>query len=801
MAEQPSTWTGITAGDSSQVHNGHHYGDTTNNYNNTGDIINHFSGSATERTERPPKPCSTVPFLRNRDFVARPALVDDIQARLSTPRAWLAIVGLGGVGKTQLAVEYAEHLRKQSPETWVLWLHAATVARFEQSVREVAGRIKVPGRGEPNADILQLFQEWFQDENNGKWLVVLDNVDDAAVLLDRPASGQRKRLLDYLPPCDHGTVLITTRSEAEALKVVFESQILHVGPMSIDDAEDLLRKMLGEEEQSLHKHLAELLDCLPLALTQASAYINKRRPRCSVKDYIAVLENSRETRASLVRHDGRSSDRDLKASSTTWQISFEYVRQTRPTAADLLAVMSFCDRQSIPESLVRDEKVCDADFEADVIMLRGYSFISTTVESTSWEMHRLVQDATQMWLGQLKQPTDAKKPKKLFKRLFQNRPQPERPPPTETFYIRFLHNLDWSYPAYSRYEDWSVCQILYPHALSIASRRPTSREALLAWASIMFSVSWHAKDIGQYKHALAMAQGSVDVYVPILGEEDARTLDSMGLLGEVLRSSGRLEEAETMQVKVLETRRKLRYDDLSLHHDMDGLASTYRDQGRYAEAEKLQLQIYEARKKEFGPPDPTTLAYGTNLAAAYLQQEKFEEAEKLLVEISEAQSTILGSEHPDTLTSLDNLAYAYSELGRLEEAEKLLQRVLEARTKMLGPDHIDTLWNMLLIAKVHRKRGHLQEAEQLGTKVIDRLTINFGAKNRLTLTCKYHLALTYEKQGRFQESEELLVSVVEGRTNQLGAQHPDTLHAVAWLDDVRKERIRSTQQAEETDPS
>ena len=121
-------------------------------------------------------------------------------------------------------------MRRRSAQTWVLWIHASNAARFEQSVRDVADQLRPYRRKNPKTDLLQLLRSWLRDGSKGRWLVVLDNADDATVLLDPPAtSGEVRcvqRRIDCIPVCDHGSMLITTRSKREALRLVYESEAI-----------------------------------------------------------------------------------------------------------------------------------------------------------------------------------------------------------------------------------------------------------------------------------------------------------------------------------------------------------------------------------------------------------------------------------------------------------------------------------------------------------------------------------------------------------------------------------------------
>ncbi|KAF5122381.1 hypothetical protein E5D57_012858 [Metarhizium anisopliae] len=252
---------------------------------------------ATERLETPPNPSILIPFSRDKDFVDRDGILDQICQTCSQPGARIALVGLGGVGKSQLAIEYAYRIRERSCETWIFWVHASNAARFEQSFRDIASCVKISGRQNLKANIFQLVHDWLQDERRGPWLIILDNVDDASFLtLPSPGaeaeatkteSAHSRQLVSYLPYCQHGSVLITSRSRGAALELVDYADIIAIEPMSESDALQLFQNKLGQRNaDACTTELAASLEYMPLAIAQAAAYILRRHPRCSVRKYL-----------------------------------------------------------------------------------------------------------------------------------------------------------------------------------------------------------------------------------------------------------------------------------------------------------------------------------------------------------------------------------------------------------------------------------------------------------------------------------------------------------------------------------
>jgi hypothetical protein len=174
---------------------------------------------------------------------------------------------------------------------WVLWAHASSTARLEQSFRDIADRVKIEGRRDSQVNIFKLVHDWLCDTDE-RWLLVLDNVDDASFLFDAQATASQiaaKPLNKYLPCCAHGCIIVTTRNREAALQLVEQRDIIALNPMNALQAQTLLAKKLGVQAASGNAaeltELARELEHMPLALVQAAAYISQRAPLCSVAQY------------------------------------------------------------------------------------------------------------------------------------------------------------------------------------------------------------------------------------------------------------------------------------------------------------------------------------------------------------------------------------------------------------------------------------------------------------------------------------------------------------------------------------
>ncbi|KAF2470888.1 TPR-like protein [Lindgomyces ingoldianus] len=728
----------------------------------------------TNPSNQKPKPSSNVPFNRDRDFMDRPNILTWISEKCTGQSSRAALVGLGGVGKSQIAIQYCYNVQDVSPQTWVFWVHASTQARFEEGYRRIAEAAKIDGWDNPKADVLRLVRSWLCDKSNGRWMMVVDSADDLSVFFP-PAHGtlvtgatnlsqSAEPLSDFLPQSANGSILVTSRSRDVAFRLTgSQNSIIEIKPLEKDDALALLRKKLGFDTDDRDvTELLQTLDYMPLAITQAAAYIVQRAPRMTVSRYLDEVRRSDHDRARLLKKDVGDSRRDGRASNSiiaTWQISFEYIRKESPTAARLLSLMSLLDCQGIPELLLRGRYQpaadLEADFDDDIHTLTSYSLVGMSANGSEFEMHRLVQFSTKKWLELYNELEDWKRT-----------------------YVMLMND---NYPV-GRHENWTVCQALFPHALAAVEYEPKGAKAQEAWASVLFKAAWYAGEMGQYDIAQRMGSAAFRARESLLGAEHPDTLSSLNNLGLVLDWQGRYGEACAIHQRGLEAKgRVLGAEHPDTLTSMGNLASTYRNQGRWKEAEGLEVQVLDTSQRVLGEEHPDTLTSMANLASTYRNQGRWREAEELEVQVMDTRKRVLGEEHPDTLTSMANLASTYRNQGWWKEAEELQEDELEICSRVLGEEHPDTLTSMANLASTYQDQGRWKEAEELGKQAVDTRKRVLGEEHPDTLTSIGNLASTYQNQGRWKEAEELEVQVIDRRKKVLGEEHPYTLVSIANL--------------------
>jgi tetratricopeptide (TPR) repeat protein len=672
----------------------------------------------------------------------------------------------------------------------VFWAHASNTARLEQSFREIANQVKARGRKDPQADMFKLVHDWLRGEKNRQWLLVLDNADDAGVLSAEAGDNQelraddgggnnsntealRQHLSRYLPPSRHGCVLVTSRTKHAAMQLVEDSDIIPIEPMDDAAAHALLHTKLGNKgkksDSDSNNNVAELaaaLDHMPLALVQAAAYIRQRAPRCSVQQYLEEYQQSDSRATSLLNHGAGHLRRDKAASNAiliTWQISFDYVRTSRQSAADLLSLMSFFDRQGIPEALLRvqvNDAVTDPEapasfddeFEDDILMLRDYSLVIVAADEKTFEMHGLVQLATRKWLHSHDQATK--------------------------WLELALQVLATAFPS-GQPETWATCRILLPHSTKLLDYKVDKDEAKLHRAKIATNTAWYLMLVGEYAIAEHNSDISVAMRQEVLGGKHHDTIISVSYLGLVLERQGKYKRAEAMH------RRALQWYEEALGREhphtlisINNLGSVLWNQGKYKEAEAMHRRALQGEEKVLGREHSSVLKSVSQLGSVLERQGKYDEAEAMHRRALQGNEMTLGREHPDTLISVDNLGLVLSSQGKYEEAGAMHRRALEGSEKVLGRAHPHTQISISQLGIVLSKQGKNDEAEAMHRRALQGYEKVLGREHPDTLTSVTQLGSVLSSQGKYEEAQAMHQRALQGKEKVLGRQHPDTLISV-----------------------
>ncbi|KAN0069929.1 P-loop containing nucleoside triphosphate hydrolase protein [Elaphomyces granulatus] len=693
--------------------------------------------------------CWMVPFGRNPRFLGRHNEVVGLQETIVSKDQVrkMAITGLGGVGKTQIALEIAYRIRDKKPEFSIFWIPATSVEKIEQAYMGIGERLGL--QGVTPADMKKAVKAHLSSEKTGPWLLIIDNLDDMNVWTTSDASSPT--LKTYIPQSKYGFVLFTTRNQQLATSLV-GPDVINIPKMDDKMATDLLRaslirKDLVNDSQTTTQLLYQL-SCLPLAIIQAASYMNQTG--ISVATYLSLLERQENEMVELLSQDFEDEWRyaeSKNAVAVTWLISFHQIQRLNCLAADYLSFMSCIDPRDIPLSLLPPDS-SQVKQQNALGLLKAYSFIAGQADDQTISLHRLVHLATRNWLqtgGMLEQ-----------------------------WMVNTGKRVTDIFPS-NAYENQILWREYLPHALFVLQSREFQND------------TWDREDLaqkvakcpyidGRYHEAGVLFKEVFEKKRKRLKNDNVEMLDSMGWMSSTYRNQGQWTEAEKLGVQVMETSKTV----LGPEHPntltgMSSLALTYQDQGRLTEAEKLGVQVIETRKTVLGPEHPETLISMANLALTYQNQGRWTEAEKLGTMDGGGKAgyasdgDMQGPEHPDTLTSMSNLASTYRKQGRWTEAEKLGVQVMETYKTVLGPEHPDTLASMHNLASTYRKQGRWTEAEKLGVQVMETYKTVLGPEHPDTLVSQRAEALS------------LLQDCVQLQEQRLGPTHPHTVSATADL--------------------
>jgi tetratricopeptide (TPR) repeat protein len=539
----------------------------------------------------------------------------------------MSIYGLGGGGKTAVALELAYRMMAKHSPFLVLWVPAISRETFEIAYREIGILLCIPGITDYNADVKQLVKNSLNSGDFGDWLMVVDNADDPNVLLDSTTDDPRAgRLYDYLPCSDRGSIVFTTRDRKAAERLT-QSSVLELEDMTKAEAKQLMARRIMKgtllDDQSATNELLELLTYLPLAIVQAVAFINSNQ--VSISDYVSLFKRV-DTEVEILSERFEDPSRYQETESTiarTWQISFDQILKQDQLAAGYLSFMACIDHINIPQSLLPVEGTAVQRLKA-LGTLTGYAFIAERQQNSQqvaggrlFNVHRLVQKATVWWLKEHDDWTAW----------------------TETACGR----LEELVP-YGGHEGRSIWISYLPHVIHIADLCNTLSEKRRA--SLLDRIGRCQATLGQYAAAEETHRRVLSLRRKNVGNEEASTLTSMNEVGLALNSQGKYEEAETMH-----------------------------------------RQTLALKEKVLGKEHPSTLASMNNLAGVLDCQGKYEEAETMYRQTLVLREKVLSKEHPDTLLSVYYLAHLLAKRDSFVEATALYQRACEGYSVVFRDDH------------------------------------------------------------------------------------------------------------------
>ncbi len=474
------------------------------------------------------------------------------------------------------------------------------------------------------------------------------------------------------------------------------------------------------------ERLLDVLGCIPLAITQAAAFIN--RNRWTVQGYLAALEKDKQNLTDHLSQELQDPRRPRGFPNSvfrTWKLSFDQILTQEPQTAKLLSLIAMLDPQRIPEKLLRRPAERDVDFRMAIGTLDGFALISQEIGGETYAIHPLVQASVHYWLEQRSEKAD--------------------------YAGQALQLLAEEFPN-GEHEHKETCESMLAHAQAVLCHKCISENDIGHRAALLYNVGWFNWRQGRYDSAYEAALKSYNIYQERAGDIATTTLDSLSLLAMVLRDQGKYEAAEEMNRRALEGYEKV----LGVEHpftltSVSILASVLRYQGKYEAAEEMNRRALEGREKVLGVEHPSTLTSVSNLAMVLQDQGKYEAAEEMNRRALEGYEKVLGVEHPSTLTSVSNLALVLRDQGKYEAAEEINRRALEGHEKVLGVEHPSTLTSVYNLAYLFHHQQRYNDASVLYLRASAGFPKTLGLDHPMTRDCSYHyssMIREMEGQGR-----------------------------------------------------
>jgi len=641
-------------------------------------------------TQNTPPATWNVPYHQNPFFTGREDIFARLQKTLMSKRKTaliqpLAMSGLGGVGKTQIALEYAYRYRHEYHT--IVWVRADSSEALTSDFAAIATLLNLPEKDAPEQSrAVEAVQRWLAFTTG--WLLILDNADDLHLASE------------FIPsPCP-GHVLLTTQSHIIG-KIAYAIEIDMMTPeegtllllrrarlLAMDASLD----QVPATSLSLATDICQLLDGLPLAINQAGAFIEETG--CGLSNYLQLYQTHQEELLQWMEEFATDYPYSV---ATTWSLSFAKIGQANPAAADLLQLCAFLAPDAIPEEILTQgsselgpalQSVAADPFQLDMAIkeLLKYSLLRRNPDTQTLTIHRLVQAVLKDRMGEGTRRHWAKHAVRVVNRLFPD----------------------------VQFSTWELCQRYLPQTQVCADLIIQYQLAFPEAARLLDRTGHYLYKRGRYTEADPLLHHALAISEKVLGPEHPDTTTSLNDLASLYQAQGKYKQAEPLFQRALAIREQI----LGPQHpqtatSLNGLAMLYQAQGRYKQAALLCQRALAIREKMLGPQHPDTATSLNTLADLYARLGRHEEAKQLCLRSRGILERTFGAAHPEMARSYSILANIYIYEGRYQEAEQLCHQALAIREQFLGLEHPEVARSLESFATLLRMMGRKGEALKL----------------------------------------------------------------------------------------
>ncbi|KAF4502809.1 kinesin light chain [Fusarium agapanthi] len=570
----------------------------------------------------------------NTRFTGRTTILNALEDKFFGPdqSQKVALVGLGGVGKTQIALRFAYQMKEKRPDLSIFWVPLLSYETAERAYTDISKKLGLHKSSEDD-DVKDLVCQHLSSNKAGKWLLIMDNADDQELIL---GSAEKSGLEEYLPQSEDGIVLLTTRSRHVAVEFA-QSDVIDTEQMGEEEATTLLEKTLIQKQLLEDKvavvELLTYLTFLPLAITQAAAYLNQTR--APIRTYLGLLRNAEDNDTRVLDREFRDNTRyrgSQNAIGTTWVVSFRQIQKSNQLAVDLLSFMSCIEPKAIPQSILPD---AEADkLEWAIGTLCSYSFLVRRDETNVFDMHSLVHTATRGWLEKQDQE------RRVLSKVICH------------FAARFPARNAAHYDLRREY---------LPHAMRLLNRNHENKtvEAYQLFRKVgdsFYEERRFKEAIRCYKEVCCWRQ-------VLYSETDGVRLSSKHALARAYLKDRRIKDAIEMLEHVVAVRKgTLDQKDHNRITSEQVLGSAYLHDRRIKDAIKMLEHVVAVRKETLDGKDHSRLTSEHELARAYLEDRRIKDAIEMLEHVVAVRKETLDEKDPSRQLSEDLLQYCFERL-------------------------------------------------------------------------------------------------------------------------------------------
>jgi tetratricopeptide (TPR) repeat protein len=684
----------------------------------------------------------TIP-ARLRGFTGRVGLLAELEAALRSgaPTVVQAVTGMGGIGKTTAAIEYAHRHHDKFDIAW--WVPAEDPTLIPQRLAELALTLELTSVTDPvGVGMARLLGEL---AGRGRWLMVFDNAEDP-------------RALSRLLPDGPGQVLITSRNPAWR----GIADVVGVREFTRAESVALLRRLAPELRDPQADRVGDAVGDLPLAVEQAGSLLADTG--MAVDKYLRLLA---ERALDVLDHDpGGAYPQSVAAS---WAVAFDRLAADDPTALDLLTLVAWCGSEPVPLSLLTDHADALPDqlqpIATDALVLARCTAIlqrrgMATVSPHGIQLHRIPAA------------------------LLRARSHGPNTTPVGGWAMTVVRLLEQIMPNNVRIDPdgWPVWRQLLPHVLTAAVQAAALEVVPAEAIRLLDRAATYLLVRGEPQAALTPYERAYEVRRDQLGADHVDTLNSASNLALNLWWLGEYQRARMLDEETLNLRRRVIGEDApetitsasQLANDLFGL-------GHYKEARRLQEAMLRQRRKILGYDHPDTLFTAFFLGVLLWYLGDYGQAWRLQNDTYARSRRVLGEDHPDTLTSAGLLGLDLWSLGEFEVARQLLNDALTRSRRILGEDHPNTLRTATLLGLALGSLGEHQQARRLQSDALARSRRIVGEDNPDTLRTASLLGLTLGSLREHEQARQLQNDTLIRLRRVLGDDHPETLTSASRL--------------------